>query len=205
MERQKEMKSVYGIAIDWSILQSTHIICPLLVTFVTLVAYIFMNPGELITAEKIFACMAIVKAIQIPMVLMPKFFMETVKLAVSIKRINKFLGAKDNSKNARHETCSSSSNAIELSKLTLSWSDDIQEAALFKDFNLKVKKGTLVAVLGKVGSGKSSLLSGMLGEMNLHAGEVKRDGSIAYVPQQAWIQNMSLMSNIIFGKQSYLN
>lgn len=55
-------------------------------------------------------------------------------------------------------------------------------------------------VLGKVGSGKSSLLSGLLGEMHkLNEGHVNVNGSTAYVPQQAWIQNATLRDNILFG------
>ena len=47
--------------------------------------------------------------------------------------------------------------------------------------------------MGNVGSGKSSLLSGLLGEMRLMSGNVNTVGKVAYVPQQAWMQNCSLM------------
>lgn len=55
-------------------------------------------------------------------------------------------------------------------------------------------------VLGKVGSGKSSLISGLLGEMHKlnPKGKVSINGSTAYVPQQAWIQNATLRNNILF-------
>ena len=56
-------------------------------------------------------------------------------------------------------------------------------------------------VVGKVGSGKSSLLAGILGEMHkLNDGELSIDGSIAYVTQIAWIQNNSLKENVLFGR-----
>ncbi len=56
-----------------------------------------------------------------------------------------------------------------------------------------------MAILGKVGCGKSSLLSGLLGEMHkLNDGLVNLNGSTAYVPQQAWIQNATLKNNILF-------
>lgn len=51
-----------------------------------------------------------------------------------------------------------------------------------------------------MGCGKSSLLSGLLGEMHKSNGEINVNGSTAYVPQQAWIQNTSLKNNILFGK-----
>ena len=57
--------------------------------------------------------------------------------------------------------------------------------------------------MGKVGSGKSSLLSAMLGEMEkidvgVEGGRINVDGSTAYVPQQAWIQNATVKTNILF-------
>lgn len=65
---------------------------------------------------------------------------------------------------------------------------------------MKVKREHLVAVVGSVGSGKSSLLSAYLGEMDKLKGRVNTNGSIAYVSQQAWIQNATLRDNITFGK-----
>ena len=49
--------------------------------------------------------------------------------------------------------------------------------------------------------GKSSLISAMLGEMNIVSGSVNTNGKIAYVPQQAWMQNETLKNNITFGKK----
>jgi ABC-type multidrug transport system fused ATPase/permease subunit len=66
--------------------------------------------------------------------------------------------------------------------------------------NLKVKQGQLVAVVGQVGAGKSSLLSAILGEMEKLQGRVTVRGRVAYVPQQAWIQNNTVKGNILFGK-----
>ncbi|TSQ35288.1 Multidrug resistance-associated protein 5 [Bagarius yarrelli] len=63
-----------------------------------------------------------------------------------------------------------------------------------------VRKGTLVGVCGSVGSGKSSLLSALLGQMTLVEGTVAAKGGFAYAAQQAWIFNSSLRENILFGK-----
>lgn len=56
-------------------------------------------------------------------------------------------------------------------------------------------------MIGKVGSGKTSLLSCLLGEMNKFKGKINVNGSLAYVPQQAWIQNATLKNNILFGNE----
>lgn len=57
-----------------------------------------------------------------------------------------------------------------------------------------------MAIVGRVGCGKSSLLAALLGEMERLRGEVRIRGRIAYVPQTAWIQNMSVRDNITFGR-----
>ena len=58
----------------------------------------------------------------------------------------------------------------------------------FQKTNLKIPKGRVVAIVGPVGSGKSSLLQGLIGEMRREAGSVKFGGSVSYCPQNAWIQ-----------------
>ncbi|KAH9945256.1 P-loop containing nucleoside triphosphate hydrolase protein [Epithele typhae] len=69
-----------------------------------------------------------------------------------------------------------------------------------KNVNLAIQKGQLTAIVGPVGSGKSSLLEGMIGEMRRTTGIVKFNGTVAYCPQSAWIQNATVRENIIFGR-----
>ena len=61
------------------------------------------------------------------------------------------------------------------------------------DITMHVQRGTLVAVVGRVGSGKSSLLSGLVGQMRKVSGSVTFGGRVAYCSQTAWIQNASLV------------
>ena len=60
----------------------------------------------------------------------------------------------------------------------------VQVRPSLEGLNLGVRKGGLVAVVGSVGSGKSSLLSALLGDMRRDAGHLNVSGSVAYVPQQ---------------------
>ncbi|RPD61094.1 P-loop containing nucleoside triphosphate hydrolase protein [Lentinus tigrinus ALCF2SS1-7] len=69
-----------------------------------------------------------------------------------------------------------------------------------KNVNLTIPHGQLVAIVGPVGSGKSSLLEGMIGEMRRTAGTVRFNGAVAYCPQSAWIQNATVRENITFGQ-----
>ncbi|KAH9945319.1 ABC protein [Epithele typhae] len=69
-----------------------------------------------------------------------------------------------------------------------------------KDVDLDIARGTLVAVVGSVGSGKSSLLQGLIGEMRKVKGSVAFGGRVAYCSQSAWIQNATLRENVLFGQ-----
>ena len=69
------------------------------------------------------------------------------------------------------------------------------------NINIRVKKGELIAIVGPVGSGKSTLLSALLGELNKQEGRVRVRGSVAYVPQSAWIPNETLRNVVLFGRQ----
>ena len=66
------------------------------------------------------------------------------------------------------------------------------------DISLNIAPGSLVGVVGVVGSGKSSLLHSLLGEMQHLEGDASISGSIGYVAQTAWIQNDTVRGNILF-------
>uniref|UniRef100_A0A8B9L4N1 ATP-binding cassette sub-family C member 5 n=1 Tax=Astyanax mexicanus TaxID=7994 RepID=A0A8B9L4N1_ASTMX len=67
--------------------------------------------------------------------------------------------------------------------------------------DLTIEQGKLVGICGSVGSGKTSLISAILGQMTLLEGTVAVNGNFAYVAQQAWIVNATLRDNILFGKE----
>lgn len=81
-------------------------------------------------------------------------------------------------------------------------SADKQSVFTIDNISLTIPRGSLVAIVGPVGSGKTSLLQGLIGEMR-RASEpesVKFGGSVAYCSQSAWIQNASVRENICFGR-----
>jgi ATP-binding cassette, subfamily C (CFTR/MRP), member 1 len=69
-----------------------------------------------------------------------------------------------------------------------------------QDIELSIGKKELIAVIGTVGSGKSSLLAALAGDMRKISGKVHMAGTRAFCPQYAWIQNATLKENILFGK-----
>ena len=75
-----------------------------------------------------------------------------------------------------------------------------RSAQTLSDINLVIPKGALVAVVGALGSGKSSFLSAILGEMHAQTGTVNVVGSVAYCEQRPWILNATVEQNILFGE-----
>ena len=90
---------------------------------------------------------------------------------------------------------------VRISNGTFEW--DSKMGPVLENINVEVKRNQLVAVVGQVGSGKSSLISLLLNELSQTNanGEVNVNGKISYVPQQAWMQNATVKSNITFGKE----
>ncbi|KAI9739621.1 MAG: hypothetical protein M1834_006339 [Cirrosporium novae-zelandiae] len=70
-----------------------------------------------------------------------------------------------------------------------------------QDINLTVGRNELIAVIGGVGSGKTSLLAALAGDMRRTKGDLVLGASRAFCPQYAWIQNATFRENITFGKE----
>lgn len=79
---------------------------------------------------------------------------------------------------------------------------DMEKAFQLKDIDLEIAYGTLLAIVGEVGSGKSSLLQAILGEMK-NNGEhaVQVNGATTYAAQTAYIFNATVRENITFGRR----
>ena len=205
--RDVEIKMIKNAAYYYGALTSSFTITPVIVSILSFGTYVAIDPtNNVLTADKVFVCISLMNIIRLPLLMFPYALIETLKLVLSLKRIEKFLNAEE----LKHEnvmeynSSNNSSNSIEIRKAYYTWEDD-QDTPTIKDVSFDVKKGSLVAVVGAVGSGKSSLLSAMLGEMNHISGTIAIEGKVAYVPQQPWIQNMTLKDNIIFCKPLDVN
>lgn len=80
--------------------------------------------------------------------------------------------------------------------------EKVEEVTPFhmENLNLSIGRNELVAVIGGVGSGKSSLLAALAGDMRRTNGQVVMGANRAFCPQYAWIQNATVKENILFGK-----
>jgi ATP-binding cassette subfamily C (CFTR/MRP) protein 1 len=109
--------------------------------------------------------------------------------------------SKQSSRRTSFRKMSSSRNSAVSDPVTVEVETElIYPKPILKDVNIHVSTGTLCAIVGPVGSGKSTLCSAILNEAVLGEGSrVELHGSVAYVAQTAWILNKTVRDNILFG------
>ncbi|CAK7201918.1 hypothetical protein SEUCBS139899_004634 [Sporothrix eucalyptigena] len=93
---------------------------------------------------------------------------------------------------------------LSLQDVSLSWSAN--GAPLLTNVNLEVKKGAKVAIVGPVGSGKTLLLKGIIGEVYKTHGRVSLPSciSMSYCSQKPWLENLSARRNLTqYGNEAY--
>ncbi|CAH1244774.1 ABCC4 [Branchiostoma lanceolatum] len=173
-------------------------------TFVT-----FALAGNKFTAGVIFGSIGLYNILQLAvMTFIPLAIAQVSEALVSIRRIQKFLlleevdcpGTPTSRKSSISVTSPQDAGcSILLNKVTAKWEGDSDQLKL-KNINLKLRPGQLLAVIGPVGSGKSSLLSAMLQELPVMAGEVKVRGKTGYASQQPWVFSGTVRQNILFGR-----
>ncbi|RVW50096.1 ABC transporter C family member 3 [Vitis vinifera] len=145
--------------------------------------------------------LATFRILQQPIYSLPDLISMIAQTKVSLDRITSFLRLVDLQSDVIERLPKGSSDtAIEIVDGNFSWDLSSPNPTL-KDINLRVCRGMRVAVCGTVGSGKSSLLSCILGEVPKISGILKLCGTKAYVAQSPWIQSGKIEENILFGKE----
>ncbi|KAI8775250.1 multidrug resistance protein 1 [Biomphalaria glabrata] len=170
---------------------------PYLIMLATFAVYVNISDENHLDANKAFVALSFFNLLRVPLALLSTIISMSVQAIVSVERINSFLCTGD--LKADNVIKDSRANfAIEVENGSFTW--DKSSGATLKNINIKIPEGKLYAVVGPVGSGKSSLMSALLGEMERLTGIASIKSKVAYVPQQAWIQNATLKDNILFGK-----
>ncbi|KAK3912845.1 Canalicular multispecific organic anion transporter 2 [Frankliniella fusca] len=222
--RLKEMDVLKKSAYLQAGISFAFTVAPFLVTLVSFTTFVLIDENNILDAQTAFVSLSLFNILRFPLAMLPMVIMLVVQSGVSIKRIDAFLNAPDLDEDSVQHCTEEASGAlrklaeangtdgpghgpdhargtvapIHVRDGTFAWGPG--EEPVLRDVQLTVPKGALVAVVGMVGAGKTSLLSAMLGEMEKLSGSVNTVGSIAYVPQQAWIQNAKLRDNILFAK-----
>lgn len=180
------------------------------VAMTVLVFGTYLAAGGELDAGKVFTATAFFSMLDGPMRSFPQTIAMSLQAFVSLRRLDKFLS--DAEIDGAAVDCRLDSGgagdvavAVKVEGGVFAW--DVQDNAdgpgeepVLKGIEMEVRKGELVAVVGTVGSGKSSLLSCIMGETHKVSGKVSVRGSTACVTQTAWIQNETIQENILFGQ-----
>ncbi|XP_040891867.1 multidrug resistance-associated protein 1 isoform X3 [Toxotes jaculatrix] len=198
--REKELKALKKSQILYSISIASFNSSSFLIAFAMFGVYVMLDDRNVLDAQKVFVSMALINILKTPLSQLPFAISTTMQAVVSLRRLGKYLCSEElKVDNVSKTPLSSDGEDVVIENGTFSWS--AEGPPCLKRINVRVPRGSLVAVVGHVGSGKSSLMSAMLGETEKRSGQVTVKGSVAYVPQQAWIQNATVQDNILFGRE----
>uniref|UniRef100_A0ABI0P2B4 Multidrug resistance-associated protein 4-like n=1 Tax=Bos taurus TaxID=9913 RepID=A0ABI0P2B4_BOVIN len=153
-----------------------------------------------ITASQVFVVVMLIEALRFSSTLYFPMAVEKVSEAVvSIRRIKNFL-LLDEIPQVNTQLPSEGEVMVDMQDFTAFW-DEESEIPTLQGLSFTVRPSELLAVVGPVGAGKSSLLSAVLGELPPSQGKVSVLGRIAYVSQQPWVFPGTVKNNILFGKK----
>ncbi|XP_042311068.1 ATP-binding cassette sub-family C member 3 isoform X6 [Sceloporus undulatus] len=196
--RKNELRVLKKSAYLNSLSTFAWVSAPFLVALTTFAVYVTVDENNILDAEKAFVSLSLFNLLRFPLSMLPQVISNIAQTSVSLKRIQHFLSHDELDPSSVETRLIAPGYSVTVRNGTFSWAKDLEP--VLKDINWLIPNGSLVAVVGHVGCGKSSLVSALLGEMEKLHGEVAVKGSVAYVPQLAWIQNATLKDNILFGQ-----
>ncbi|CAG5123107.1 unnamed protein product [Candidula unifasciata] len=195
--REKELQTLRISAIINSVLTFSWTAAPFVVSLLTFLCYVFIADNHYLDPKTAFVAISLFDILRYAINFAPMIVTDLLKAFISARRIGRFLCHDDLDKYSVSHVAGTE-NIIDIRNASFRWSSETSQT--LTNINMVIGEDSLVAVVGAVGSGKSSLISAILGDMEKLSGTVNVRGSIAYVPQQAWIQNNSVRNNILFGK-----
>ncbi|TYJ33792.1 hypothetical protein E1A91_A05G126500v1 [Gossypium mustelinum] len=174
---------------------------------------LFTLMGHQLDAAMVFTCLALFNNLISPLNSFPWVINGLIDAFISSRRLSRFLCCSEQKpeleekakfqpsfSNEKYDLVSNDMVVV-MHDASCAWSSDNEDQNLvLNHVTLSLPKGLLVAVVGEVGSGKSSLLNSILGEMRLVFGSIYSSGSVAYAPQVPWILSGTIRDNILFGK-----
>ncbi|XP_075623995.1 multidrug resistance-associated protein 1 isoform X1 [Balearica regulorum gibbericeps] len=197
--RKQELQALKRSQILFSASLASFHSSTFLIAFVMFAVYTLVDNTHVLDAQKAFVSLTLINILNTAHSFLPFSVNAAVQAKVSLNRLAAFLNLEElDPESSSGNTSDSVEASITIRNGTFCWS---KETACLRRIDLTVPQGSLLAVVGQVGAGKSSLLSALLGELEKTDGCVTMKGAAAYVPQQAWIQNASVEDNILFGKE----
>ncbi|KAJ3655115.1 hypothetical protein Zmor_014255 [Zophobas morio] len=217
LARRYEIKSIRISSYMRGITLSFIMFTTRMSVFASILAYVLFGYG--ITAEKVFVLTSFYNILRQTMtVFFPQGIAQIAEARVSIGRLNKFMLYDETQiakelKKDQQEKSKKGDNTITngisttpvgeigifMKKATAKWSEGSTENTL-NNIDLTATPGKLVAVIGPVGSGKSSLFHAILKELTLSEGSLSVNGTISYASQEPWLFAGTVRQNILFGR-----
>uniref|UniRef100_A0A0E0G4Z5 MRP-like ABC transporter n=1 Tax=Oryza nivara TaxID=4536 RepID=A0A0E0G4Z5_ORYNI len=152
---------------------------------------------------KVLSALATFRQLQGPINSIPDTVSVIIQTKVSLDRICSFMHLEELSSDVVTKLPRGITDvSIEVRNGQFSWNTS-SEVPTLRNLNFRIRQGMRVAICGTVGSGKSSLLSCILGEIPRLSGDVQTCGRIAYVSQSPWIQSGTIEHNILFGTKMH--
>uniref|UniRef100_A0A3B4WDB0 ATP binding cassette subfamily C member 4 (PEL blood group) n=1 Tax=Seriola lalandi dorsalis TaxID=1841481 RepID=A0A3B4WDB0_SERLL len=196
MEISRIMKSSYLRGLN----MASFFVASKIIIFITVCVYVLT--GNELSASRVFMAVSLYGAVRLTITLFFPFAIEKVsETLISIRRIKNFLLLDEVAPHhlglpvVEKKEC-----MVKIQDLICYW-DKMLEAPTLQNVSFTVRPEQLLAVIGPVGAGKSSLLSAILGELSQESGVVKVKGELTYTSQQPWILPGTIRSNILFGKE----
>ncbi|XP_070656492.1 ATP-binding cassette sub-family C member 4-like [Bos indicus] len=169
-----------------------------LILFITFTTYVLL--GNTITVNQVFLAITLYQVVQFTGILLfPTAIENIAETVASVRRIKNFL-LLDELPQCDHQLPLDGKTVVNVQDFTAFWDKELRTPTL-QGLSFTVRPGELLAVVGPVGAGKSSLLSAVLGELPPSQGQVSVHGRIVYVSQQPWVFSGTVRSNILFGKK----
>ncbi|KAK2507728.1 hypothetical protein MC885_016012, partial [Smutsia gigantea] len=168
-EQELEFQKSAGYIAVFSMLTLTCI--PFLVSLATFGIYFLLDDGNILTATKVFTSVSLFNILRLPLFDLPTVISAVVQARISLGRLNDFLHSEELLPQ-NIEINYVGDHAVGFTNASFSW--DKTGIPVLKDLNIKIPEGALVAIVGQTGSGKSSVLSAILGEMEKLTGVVQR-------------------------------
>ncbi|XP_020574939.1 ABC transporter C family member 8-like [Phalaenopsis equestris] len=204
---RKKIEALRGVEFKWlrkiqltkSCGAALYWISPTVVSGVIFAGTAIMRSAPL-NAGTIFTVLATLRVMSEPVRMLPEVLSVLIQAKVSLDRIDSFLLEDEIKEDREKKIHLEHLNLVaEIKNGIFSWEQSSIAPTLI-NINLQIAKGQKISVCGSVGSGKSSLLYALLGEISKITGSVYLNGTTAYVSQTSWIQSGTLRDNILYGK-----
>ncbi|KAI0305966.1 metal resistance protein YCF1 [Multifurca ochricompacta] len=203
VRNEQELKMLRKIGIYTALNTALWSGIPLLVAFSSFATAALISSQPL-TSDVIFPAISLFMLLQFPLAMVAILVNQIIEGVVSAKRLQSYLGGDELQPDARDLVLNSSLRigdvVLAIKDGEFSWSKDATSPTL-EGVNLVVRKGELTGIVGRVGAGKSSLLSAIIGDMRRIEGKVSVHGTVAYAPQNPWLMGASIRDNIVFSHE----